>query len=74
MKLMQWVVIAAALMVEFDAVRPAVRAFLWPFVVIALFALAASPAASFAVLFLCLALVIVRHGALNRHFFMRLTE
>ncbi|MBT77363.1 MAG: hypothetical protein CL798_04130 [Chromatiales bacterium] len=65
---------AAALMVEFDAVRPAVRAFLWPFVVIALFALAASPAASFAVLFLCLALVIVRHGALNRHFFMRLTE
>jgi hypothetical protein len=64
---------AAALIVEFDAVRPVVRAFLWPLVVIALFALAASPAASFVMLFLCLALVVVRRTAWTRQFFMRLT-
>jgi len=65
---------AAALIAEYDAVRPAVRALLWPLVVIALFALAAPTAATFTLLFLCFVLVAVRRSASYRHILTRLAE
>jgi len=63
---------AAALIAEYDAVRPVVRAMLWPLVVIALIALAAPPTATFTLLFLCFALVAVRRKASYRQILTRL--
>ena len=65
---------AAALIAEYDAVRPVVRALLWPLVVIALYTLAAPPAATFTLLFLCFALVVVRRSVSYRQILTRLAE
>ena len=53
---------AAALILEYDAMRPLVRALLWPLIVIALFALAASPLVSIGMIILCLSLVALRRN------------
>jgi len=62
---------AATLITEFDNVRPVVRGLLWPFIIIALFALEASPAAGLALLLLCFSLVVVRRSTSCKQIFMR---
>ena len=67
---------AANLISEYDAVRPFVRALLWPLIIVALFALAASPAVILSLLMLCLILIVGRPnkitGTMFRQYLMRL--